>query len=177
MLNTFHFLNSSLLAKLEVGEHYYWKIGGLSASRAGFYHLLGCLRPADWCRLLGFAQRRAHSVSGLQNLMEYALDFIRDLAKDQIGEKEYRPWVPFVGTLFLFIFVCNWAGALSSLEANSYSLHGELTAPTNDINTTVALALSYLPCLLLRGLSKSAALATSSSLHRAHTDSATDQHP
>ena len=38
------------------------------------------------------------------------------LLKDQIGEYEYRPWVPFVGTLFLFIFVANWLGALSTLE-------------------------------------------------------------
>lgn len=30
MLNTFQLLNTSLLAKLEVGEHYYWKIGGLT---------------------------------------------------------------------------------------------------------------------------------------------------
>merc|ERR1712113_726411 len=50
--------------------------------------------------------------SGIQNLMEYALEFIRDLTKNQIGEKEYRPWVPFIGTLFLFIFVSNWSGAL-----------------------------------------------------------------
>ena len=32
------------------------------------------------------------------------LEFIRDLSKTQIGE-EYGPWVPFIGTMFLFIFV------------------------------------------------------------------------
>ena len=30
-------------------------------------------------------------------------EFIRDLAKTQIGEEEYLGWVPFLGTLFLFI--------------------------------------------------------------------------
>ena len=139
MLNTFHFLNSSLLAKLEVGEHYYWKIGGLS--------LHGQVFITSWivCGLLivvaFLASRNVERIpSGLQNLMEYALDFIRDLAKDQIGEKEYRPWVPFVGTLFLFIFVSNWSGALVPWKL----IHipgSELAAPTNDINTTVALAL------------------------------------
>ncbi len=49
---------------------------------------------------------------GLQNLMEFLWDFIRDLARDQIGEKYYRDWLPFIGTLFLFIFVSNWGGAL-----------------------------------------------------------------
>ena len=139
MLNTFHFFNSSLLAKLEVGEHYYWKIGGLS--------LHGQVFITSWivCGLLivvaFLASRNVERIpSGLQNLMEYALDFIRDLAKDQIGEKEYRPWVPFVGTLFLFIFVSNWSGALVPWKL----IHipgSELAAPTNDINTTVALAL------------------------------------
>ena len=85
--------------------------------------------------------------------MEYALDFIRDLAKDQIGEKEYRPWVPFVGTLFLFIFVSNWAGALVPWKLFEIP-HGELVAPTNDINTTVALALLTSLALFLRRLQK-----------------------
>lgn len=78
--------------------------------------------------------------SGLQNLLEFALEFIRDLAKNQIGEKDYRPWVPFVGTLFLFIFVANWMGGLFPLKTIELPA-GELAAPTNDINTTVALAL------------------------------------
>lgn len=139
MLNTFHFLSSSLLAELEVGEHYYWKIGGLN--------IHGQVFITSWvvCGLLiavaFLASRNVERIpSGLQNLMEYALDFIRNLAKDQIGEKEYRPWVPFVGTLFLFIFVSNWAGALIPWKL-IHIPSGELTAPTNDINTTVALAL------------------------------------
>ncbi|KAI3858229.1 hypothetical protein MKW92_014058 [Papaver armeniacum] len=41
-----------------------------------------------------------------QNFFEYILEFIRDLSKTQIGE-EYGPWVPFIGTMFLFIFVSN----------------------------------------------------------------------
>ena len=68
MLNTFHFLNSSLLAKLEVGEHYYWKIGGLS--------LHGQVFITSWivCGLLiavaFLASRNVERIpSGLQNLM------------------------------------------------------------------------------------------------------------
>ncbi len=139
MLNTFHFLNSSLLAKLEVGEHYYWKIGGLNVH--GQVFITSWFVAAALIGVAFLATRKVERVpSGLQNLMEYALDFIRDLAKDQIGEKEYRPWVPFVGTLFLFIFVSNWAGALIPWKL-IHIPSGELTAPTNDINTTVALAL------------------------------------
>ncbi|MGB3789226.1 MAG: F0F1 ATP synthase subunit A [Phormidesmis sp.] len=139
MLNTFHFLNSSLLAKLEVGEHYYWKIGGLNVH--GQVFITSWFVAAALIGVAFLATRKVERVpSGLQNLMEYALDFIRGLAKDQIGEKEYRPWVPFIGTLFLFIFVSNWAGALVPWKL-IHIPSGELTAPTNDINTTVALAL------------------------------------
>ncbi len=143
MLDILHPINQllapALLAKLEVGQHYYWHIGGLK--------LHGQVFIVTWfvsALLIGaafLATRKVERIpSGLQNFMEYALDFIRDLTKDQIGEKEYRPWVPFVGTLFLFIFVSNWSGALIPWKL----IHipgGELAAPTNDINTTVALAL------------------------------------
>ncbi|KPQ34661.1 MAG: F-type H+-transporting ATPase subunit AtpB [Phormidesmis priestleyi Ana] len=143
MLNTLHFtshlLMSPLLAKLEVGQHYYWHIGGLKLH--GQVFLVSWFVSALLIGVAFLATRKVERIpSGLQNFMEYALDFIRDLAKDQIGEKEYRPWVPFVGTLFLFIFVSNWSGALIPWKL----IHipgGELAAPTNDINTTVALAL------------------------------------
>jgi len=127
------------LAELEVGKHFYWEIGSLKVHGQVFL--------ASWfviavLVLISIAATRSiqRVPSGAQNLMEYALEFLRDLVKNQIGEKEYRPWVPFVGTLFLFIFVSNWSGALMPWKL----LHlpaGELAAPTNDINTTVALAL------------------------------------
>jgi F0F1-type ATP synthase membrane subunit a len=40
------------------------------------------------------------------------LSYIYILTRTQIGEEEYRPWVPFIGTMFLFIFVSNRSGAL-----------------------------------------------------------------
>ncbi|HIK45830.1 MAG TPA: F0F1 ATP synthase subunit A, partial [Leptolyngbyaceae cyanobacterium M65_K2018_010] len=126
----------STLAELEVGQHLYWQIGNLKLHGQVFltsWFVIGLLV------LMSFlATRNIQRIpSGLQNLMEYALEFIRDLAKNQIGEKEYRPWVPFVGTLFLFIFVSNWSGALVPWKL-IHLPSGELAAPTNDINTTVA---------------------------------------
>jgi len=73
-------------------------------------------------------------------ILESVVEFVEDIAKNQLGESEYRPWIPFVGTLFLFIFGCNWAGALIPWKLVELP-EGELAAPTNDINTTVALAL------------------------------------
>lgn len=127
------------LASLEVGEHFYWHIGGLSVHGQVFmtsWFVIALLVIASLA-----ATRNVQRVpSGVQNFMEFALEFVRDLAKNQLGEKEYRPWVPFIGTLFLFIFVSNWSGALLPWKLIHIPA-GELAAPTNDINTTVALAL------------------------------------
>jgi F-type H+-transporting ATPase subunit a len=139
MLNFLPAPNFLPLASLEVGHHFYWQIGNLKVHGQVFlvsWFVIGVLVMASL-----LATRNPQRVpQGIQNLMEYALEFIRGLAKDQIGEKEYRPWVPFIGTLFLFIFVSNWSGALLPWKLIKLP-EGELAAPTNDINTTVALAL------------------------------------
>jgi F-type H+-transporting ATPase subunit a len=136
MLDNLNFLP---LAKLEVGHHLYWQIGNLKIHGQVFltsWFVIGVLLIAS----LAATRNSQRIPTGIQNFMEYALEFIRDLAKNQLGEKEYRPWVPFIGTLFLFIFVSNWSGALIPWKL-IHLPEGELAAPTNDINTTVALAL------------------------------------
>ncbi|MDF0554340.1 F0F1 ATP synthase subunit A [Kamptonema sp. UHCC 0994] len=139
MLNVLNAWNALPLAELEVGKHLYWHIGNLKVHGQVFltsWIVIGLLLVASIA-----ATRNIQRVpSGMQNFMEYAFEFVRDLAKNQLGEKEYRPWVPFIGTLFLFIFVSNWSGALVPWKLIKLP-EGELAAPTNDINTTVALAL------------------------------------
>lgn len=145
-------LGSFPLAELEVGQHYYWHIGNLKVH--GQVFLTSWFVIAVLVIATVLATRNIQRIpSGLQNFMEYGLEFIRDLAKNQIGEKEYRPWVPFVGTLFLFIFVSNWSGALVPWKLFSLPA-GELAAPTNDINTTVALALLTSLAYFYAGFSK-----------------------
>lgn len=138
MLSLLHF-NVLPLAELEVGHHFYWHLGGLKLHGQVFltsWFVIGLLLIASV-----LATRNMQRVpQGLQNLMEYVFEFVRDIAKNQLGEKEYRPWLPFVGTLFLFIFVSNWSGALLPWHVIEIP-EGELAAPTGDINTTVALAL------------------------------------
>lgn len=72
-------------------------------------------------------------------MSESRTEFIREIAETQIGE-ESLTWVPFLGSLFLFVFVSNWSGALLPWQVLEIP-KGELAAPTNDINTTVSLAL------------------------------------
>nr|YP_009238159.1 ATP synthase CF0 A subunit [Chromochloris zofingiensis]AMO01037.1 ATP synthase CF0 A subunit [Chromochloris zofingiensis] len=128
----------SEIAEVSVGKHYYWQLGD--------YQVHGQVLMTSWVVLgiiftLAFLGNSSlkQTPDGLQNFTELVTEFIRDLAKTQIGD-EYLKWVPFLGTLFLFILVSNWSGALlpwALIELPS----GELAAPTNDINTTVALAL------------------------------------
>ena len=69
---------------------------------------------------------------GGQSLIEILTEFVRDIAKTQIGEKEHLKWVPYLGTMFLFIFVSNWSGALFPWKLIELP-NGELGAPTNDM--------------------------------------------
>jgi F-type H+-transporting ATPase subunit a len=140
------------LASLEVGQHWYWHIGNLK--------IHGQVITVSWFVFLVLiiaalaATRNIQKIpNGMQNFMEYVYEFVRDIARGQLGEKDYRPWLPFIGTLFLFIFVSNWSGALIPWKLIKIP-EGELAAPTNDINTTVALALLTSLAYFYAGLSK-----------------------
>src|SRR5918998_1710257 len=150
VLNTF---NRFPLANLEVGQQLYWQLGNLKVHGQVFLTSWFVIAVLVVVSILGTSKIQ-RIPSGMQNFIEYALEFIRDLAKNQIGEKEYRPWVPFIGTLFLFIFVSNWSGALIPWKLIKLP-SGELGAPTADINTTVAFALLTSLAYFYAGLSKS----------------------
>lgn len=140
------------MSNVEVGKHFYWEIGNFQVH--GQVLITSWIVMAIILFTAFLASRNLNTLpKGPQNFLEYVLEFIRDLTKTQIGEEEYRAWVPFVGTLFLFIFVSNWSGALIPwrlIELPS----GELAAPTNDINTTVALALLTSVAYFYAGISK-----------------------
>ena len=147
-------LNSFSLASLEVGKHFYWQIGNLKVHGQVFlasWFVISLLLIASIAASRNMQIQKAPR--GIQNLMEYVLEFLKDLAKNQLGEKEYRPWLPFIGTLFLFIFVSNWSGALIPWKIIEIP-NSELAAPTNDINTTVALALLTSLAYFYAGFSK-----------------------
>jgi F-type H+-transporting ATPase subunit a len=128
-----------LLSGVEVGKHYYWELAGITFHGQVFIVSLFVIFLLLVLSLLGTSNIKTVP-EGLQNLMEYVTEFTAGIAKDQMGESGYKPWVSFVGTLFLFILGCNWAGALIPWKLIELP-EGELAAPTNDINTTVALAL------------------------------------
>jgi F-type H+-transporting ATPase subunit a len=150
------------LAAVEIGQHFYWNLNG--------FLVHGQVLINSWivigiiCIVAFVTTRNLESVgtqsvassgpslSGGQNFIEFVLEFIRDIAKTQISHEAFK-WVPFLGTLFLFIFVSNWSGALIPWRIIELP-NGELGAPTNDINTTVALALLTSVAYFYAGLTK-----------------------
>ena len=139
-------------AELEVGQHLYWQIGNINLHGQVFlssWVVIGALLALI---VIG-TRKMERDPSGVQNFLEFLWDYLRDLAREQIGEKAYRDWLPFIGTLFLFIFVCNWGGALIPWRLIELP-NGELGAPTADINTTVAMALLVTLAYFYAGLSK-----------------------
>ncbi len=152
MLMNLFFSSPPLVAELEVGHHLYWHLGKFTVH--------GQVLIASWIAialilsvvLLGTRQLQREP-AGLQNFIEYTLEFVQSIARAQIGEKNFRPWVPYVGTLFLFIFVSNWMGNLFPWKLIPLP-EGELASPTNDINTTAGLALLTSVMYFVAGISK-----------------------
>jgi len=143
---------SSLISEIEVGLHFYWNIAGITLHGQTF--LVSWLIIGGLLGLVIVGGSNLQQVpTGLQNFLEATLEFVSDIAENQIGEEEYRTWVPYIGTLFLFILGCNWAGALLPWKLLVLP-EGELAAPTNDINTTVAFALLTSFAYFYAGISK-----------------------
>ena len=130
----------------EVGQHYYWSI--LS------YQVHGQVLINSWIVILIIVAISLSTTKQLnlvpesgQSFIEFVTEFIRDIAKNQIGEKEYLKWVPYIGTMFLFIFVSNWSGALIPWKVIELP-NGELGAPTNDMCELKLIRLNFEPKLL-----------------------------
>ena len=148
--NIFEMLNRSMvvLGEIKIGEHLYWNLLDTNNILL-LVHGQVIITATLVCTIIVVFSFLANNqlkatpdggVAGLQNASEYVTEFVRDLTKTQIGtEMNYLNWVPFTGTLFLFIWIANWTSLLP------YRLvplpQGELAPPTSDINTTVALAL------------------------------------
>ena len=150
--DNFYSSTFTLLADAEVGKHFYWNIFGFLVHGQVLLVLWFVFALLFIFSFLG-TQNTNRIPNGWQNFMEAVLDFVIGIAKDQLGESFYKEWLPFISTLFLFIFGCNWAGALVPWKLIQLP-EGELAAPTNDINVTVALALLTSVAYFYAGLSK-----------------------
>jgi len=60
-----------------------------------------------------YTRRKGLAPSGFQNALEILILFVRDdLGKTAIGEKHYKRFIPFLLTIFFFIFISNFLGLI-----------------------------------------------------------------
>ena len=83
-----------------------------------------------------------HRVPGrLQMFAEMLMKFLDNLSISQMGKEGIRH-TPLIGSLFVFILLGNF---LNNIPIKLWHLpYGEFASPTNDLNTTAALALIVL---------------------------------
>jgi F-type H+-transporting ATPase subunit a len=79
---------------------------------------------------------------GLQNFMEWVVESINRFFGGILG-KHGEPYLPYVGSLFLYIFVMNMSGLIPGMKS-----------PTTNLNTTVALALTVFITVQYTGIRK-----------------------
>ena len=79
----------------------------------------------------------------LQSVLEIALEFIRSMVYEFVGEKEGKKYVPFIASLFLFILACNLIG----LIPGSYTI-------TSQLAVTGAIAVGIFIMTLIIGFGK-----------------------
>ena len=76
-------------AELEVGQHLYWQIGNLNLHGQVFlssWVVIGLLLLL----VVSGTRKMERDPKGVQNLLEFLWDYLRELAREQIGEKAYR---------------------------------------------------------------------------------------
>ena len=68
----------------------------------------------------GYKKRENQAPKGIQSLVELLVVFVRDsIAKPMIGEKHYERFLPYLLTLFFFIFFCNCLGLIPFFPAGA----------------------------------------------------------
>jgi F-type H+-transporting ATPase subunit a len=55
---------------------------------------------------------------GMQNVLEWLVDFITGLAKDTIGGERAKVWVPLAFTIIIYLFVSNQMGVIANFSAH-----------------------------------------------------------
>ena len=124
-----------------------WRWGAVSLSLTIVYTwvVMGLLVAGAWLatRRLGSGPR----ASRWQTLLETIVEAIRDQIR-QVGRRRPEVYLPFIGTLFLFVVTCNLLAVVPGFEP-----------PTASLSTTAALALCVLVAVPVFGVVEQGPLA------------------
>lgn len=68
---------------------------------------------------IGLRRLDVRNPRGTQNLIEWAVDFTRNLAKDAMPSEKAAEWIlPLAFTMLVFLFVANWLGLIATININ-----------------------------------------------------------
>jgi F-type H+-transporting ATPase subunit a len=96
------------------------------------------------CLLAFLASRDAKMIPGtLQNAVEALVEMLHDFVVGILGPKHGRRYLPFLGTLFIYILAMNLFGLIPFMHS-----------PTASLNVTVALALTVFVYVQYTGISE-----------------------
>ena len=95
-----------------------------------------------------------------QMVLEMLVGFVCNLCRDNIGERYYRKYVPYIGTLFLFLCMSNLLPVFNFIPGI------ELQPPTKDINVTMPLAIMTLILVIISTLRVKGAIGSAKDLCR-----------
>ena len=103
---------------------------------------------------LALTRRLKQVPSGPQALLETAVEFVNNFAKDQFGS--FSKFLgPYMGSLFLFLLVANIIGVISPVElkifGHQFTPPFVIRPPTRDINVTAALAVISILLVIVCG--------------------------
>lgn len=84
---------------------------------------------------------------GVQNAVEMGLEKLHGFFQELMGEEMCRKYFPLVGTLFIYILICNYSGLLP-LAGHAPGFQ----APTSDMNFPAGLALLVIVLVQLIGI-------------------------
>ena len=119
-----------------------WAWGPLriSATLLWTWVVMALLATSSWVVTRSYA--RAHAMTPGQNLLEAVVATIDTQIREASGQ-DSRPFLPFIGTLFLFIVVSNVIGIVPGVHP-----------PTGSLSTTAALAICVFVAVPVFGISR-----------------------
>lgn len=92
---------------------------------------------------------------GIQNMVEMGLEKLHNFFQDLMGEEMCRKYFPLVGTLFIFILICNYSGLLP------FAGHADgFQAPTSNINFPAGMAILVIILVQIIGIKEHRGMGT-----------------
>jgi F-type H+-transporting ATPase subunit a len=125
----------------------FWQWGPvvLNATLVYTWLVMGVLVAGSWLVTRNLSVEPA--MTRWQNALETVVGYIRDQIRD-IARQDPAPYLPFIGTLFLFISVSNLLGVVPFIEP-----------PTSSLSTTAALALCVFVAVPIYGIAQEGVIA------------------